>query len=330
MRINEVVEIVYGNLLNQPQISYFENIATQLTQIVRGSLFVAINPSDVNKAIELGAYGILFEDGEIQIIDEECAWIRVDSLQDAITRLIRYRLLVGNISIYYLKNIEFEIAQEISTDPTLYFLKGGFSDFLETTQKQGVQKIITNNPALLEIPLEYTQSILPESDPFKIISCTLFDSKIYFDSKRYTLSLPSIFLGYLSSVITLFLNEEIYFSLGNFEGISYLKPIFVTSKGLLCPYGQSGRVLLAEKHEAHFKYYSSYIMENAKWAKIASFVPIEFVSLFPQAIPYKDIDSLLELLGSHQYNFALILGIDSGFLLENLPKSNEEMSLFDE
>lgn len=330
MRVNEVVEIINGHLLNDPEISSFGNITSSLQKVCSGSLFIATNQDDAKEAIKLGAYGILFEDGDLQIIDDECAWIRVDSLQDATTRLIRYKLLSRNIAFFYLKNIEFEIAKELATDPTLSFLDGDHSEFLEITQKQGIQKIITNNSALLDIPLEYISSIIPDHEPFKIISCTLFDSKIYFDSKRYTLSLPSIFLGYLSSVITLFLNEGIYFSLGNFESISYLQPIFITSKGIRCPYGQSGRVLLAEKRQDHFQYYADYIKENAKWAKICLFVPSTKSDLFPECMTYEDTDSLLESLENYSFNFALILGIDTAFLVNHLPTSQEEKSLFND
>ena len=329
MRINDVVEITHANLLNEPEISSFANITTELKNVVRGSLFIANDNDKIKEAIEQGAYGVIFEDGDLKIIDQECAWIKVDSLQDAITRLIRYKLLSNNISVLYLKNIEFEIAKEILTDPRVEFLQGDYADFLECIQKQGVQKIITKNPKFLELPLEYLEGIIPSNEPFKIISCTLFDSKIYFDSKRYIISLPSIFLGYLASVMTLFMNEEICFSLAHFEGISYLKPIFINQKSFICPYGQSGRVLLAEEQVERFKYYTNYLIENAKWAKVCFFVPENKQDLFPQAIIYKNLDSLLKNLEQYAFNFALILGVKSADLVCNLPQLQEEISLFD-
>lgn len=331
MRINEVVEIANATLINQPQISHFNSITAHLGNVVRESLFIAKNQEESQKAIALGAYGIIFEDGDLEIIDEECAWLKVDSLQDAITRLIRYKLLSSGISVIYLKNIEFEIAKEITTDPTLDFLHGGYADFLESTQKQGIKKIITNNPALLEIPLDVIESLAPEIEPFKIISCTLFDSKIYFDSKRFTLSLPSIFLSDLASVIWLFKNEEISFSLSHFEHIPYLRPIFVTSKNELCDYGQSGRVLLAEKDPHHFQYYADYILENAKWAKVMFFIPEKFASYShpSPSVCYQQEEDLLPLISQHRFNFALVLGVGSDFFLENLKDSHQEASLFD-
>lgn len=332
MRINEVVEIAHATLVNQPQISHFHHITTHLGNVVRESLFIAKNQEESQRAIALGAYGIMFEDGDLRVIDEECAWIKVDSLQDAITRLIRYKLLSSGISIIFLKKIEFEIAQEIATDPRLDFCRGGYADLLESTQKQGIKKIITNNPMLLDIPLDIIKSEIPEVEPFKIISCTLFDSKIYFDSQRFTLSLPSIFLGYLASVVRLFENEEISFSLSSFESISYFKPIFITPQNTICGYGQSGRVLLAEEDPKHFEYYAAYILENAKWAKVMFFVPEKFaLQTYPSpCIFYKKKEDLLSLLSEHRFNFALTLGVKSDFFIENLKNPSKEASLFDQ
>lgn len=329
MRVNDTIEIINANLLNQPEISAFGNITTSLQRVSNGSLFIANNNHDAQEAINQGAYGIIFEDEQIQITQNECAWIKVDSLEDAITRLIRYLILSNNLTIIYLKKIEFEIAKEIITDPRVALLQGGYTEFLECVQNQGVQTIITNNTKLLKIPLEHLEGMIPEHEPFKVISCTLFDSKIYFDSKRYTLSLASIFLPYLASVLTLFENEKIFFSLGHFESIPYFKPIFINHKGFACPYGQSGRVLLAEEQNKHFKYYADYVTQNAKWARISFFVPKEQEDSFPQAICYDDPQKLPALLEKYPFNFALILGISSEFLEEILPVLDEEIGLFD-
>lgn len=332
MRINEVIEIVHATLINQPRISYFCNITARLEEVGRETLFLARDQASSQEAIALGAYGIIFEDGALEVIDEECAWFKVDSLLDALTRLIRYKLLSRGISVIFLKQIEFEIAQEISTDVRVEFLRGGYDDFLSSTQKPCIEKIITNNPILLNVPLDVTEGIIPEVEPFKIISCTLFDSKIYFDSKRFTLSLPSIFLGYLASVIRLFENEQIVFSLSHFEHICYFRPLFVTPQNTLCAYGQSGRVLLAEEDANRFDCYATYLLENAKWAKMLFFLPRQSASsLSPYPfVSYEDKEELLPLIAEHRFNFALILGVGSEFLLQRLKDPLREASLFDE
>lgn len=331
MRINELIGIIQGTLLNDPPLSYFENFTTNLAKVVRGTLFIATTQEDAQEAIALGAYGIVFEDGEIGMIDNEIAWIKVDSLQDSITRFIRYQLLSQQIRLVYLSLIEFEIAEQITQDSEVGFLRGGYADFLELTQTP-VSKIITNDKLFLELSFDYTESISPSVQPFRVISYTLFDTKIYFNSERYTIGLPSLFLDSLSCVIEVLQTEEIEFRLENFESITPLKPNFISSQGTLCKYGQSGRVVIAEQNFEAFKQYATYITLNAKWAKILFFVPEEYFEIFEQIAPtmsYKNPQELLELYKTQNYNFGLTLGINQDFLTTHLQPTQTQTNLFD-
>lgn len=332
MRINEIVEIIHGNLLNNPPLSAFENITTNLAKVQRGSLFVATTPESAKEAISLGAYGIVFEDGDMPMIDNEVAWIRVDLLQDAITRFIRHKLLLQQIQIIFFEKIEFAIAQGIVDDERVVLVSGGYADVLEEVQKENLGKIITSNPKLLELSLEHIQGSFVEHKPFKLISYTLFDSKIYFDSQRYILPLPSIFLEQLASVIALCQAEGINISLAYFQGIPYFKPYFIDAKGHICKYGQSGRVLLVEKDLENFKKYSAYILSNAKWAKTSLFVPQKYYEIFSSisaCFQYNTQEELLELLKKENFHFAMILGIQEDFIIENFKEEQVEVGLFD-
>lgn len=332
MRINEIVEIIHGTLLNNPPLSSFENITANLARVQRGSLFIATTPESAKEAIALGAYGIVFEDGDMPMIDNEVAWIRVDLLQDAMTRYIRHKLLIQHILLIYLVPIEFSIAQEIIDDESVGFVNGGYDEFLEIIQNNNLKKIIVKNSILLEISLDYITTIPSENWPFKVISCTLFDSKIYFDSQRHIITLPNIFLHNLASTISICQAQHIHISLDNFKSIPFLRPIFIDSKNHLCKYGQSGRVIIAEKNLEAFKDYSGYILANAKWAKISLFVPHKYYEIFSSVAncySYSTQDELLEKL-LKPYNFALILGVDEDFITQNFTQEQEGAGLFDD
>lgn len=331
MRINEIVEIIHGNLLNNPPLSAFENVTTNLANVRRGSLFIATTPQSAKEAIALGAYGIVFEDGDMPMIDNEVAWIRVDLLQDAITRFIRFHLLMRNISLLYFPSIEFEIAREIINDEHTCILEGGYGDLLESIQQEDLKNLILKNSSLLELSIEDTPMHTSENMPFRIISCTLFDSKIYYNSQRHIISLPSLFLKNLANVISTCQIHNIQISLENFQPISHLKPNFVDSKNLLCKFGQSGRVIIAEKDLNAFKEYSGYILANAKWAKVSLFVPQEYHEIFSSVCTcyaYNSLENLLKEL-ERPYNFAIVFGVDDQFLLENLKSPTESAGLFD-
>ena len=332
MRINEIAEIIHGNLLNNPPLSAFENVTTNLAKVQRGSLFIATTPQSAKEAIALGAYGIVFEDGDMPMIDNEVAWIRVDLLQDAITRFIRFHLLMRNISLIYLSNIEFDIAKEIINDEYTCILDGGYGDLLEVIQRENLKNLILKNSTLLELSLEEIPVRRPENMPFRVISCTLFDSKIYFNSQRNIIPLPSVFLNNLATVIEMCQSQDIHISLEKFEGIPHLKPNFVDSKNHLCKFGQTGRVIIAEEDLNAFKEYSGYILANAKWAKIALFVPQKYYEIFSAVATcyaYSNPQNLLKEL-ERPYNFAIILGVSDDFLLDNLKYQPEVAGLFDD
>ena len=332
MRINEIVEIIHGTLLNNPPLSSFENITANLAKVQRESLFISTTPEDAKEAIALGAYGIVFEDGDMPMIDNEVAWIRVDLLQEAMTRFIRHRLLIQQISVIFFEEIEYAIAQEIVIDESVALVSGGYADFLEVVQSPLIDKIITSNPQLLEISLEYTQGSYVEHKPFKLLSYTLFDSKIYFDSQRYTLPLPSLFLEQLSSVIALAQAEGIAISLDHFQSIPYFRPHFIDARGNLCKFGQSGKVLIAERDLESFKKYSAYILHNAKWAKISLFVPKQYLEIFSHlahCVGYESEEGLLSSL-KETFHFGMILGVDEDFITQNFTQEQEEAGLFDD
>lgn len=332
MRINEIVEIIHGTLLNNPPLSSFENITANLARVQRGSLFIATTPESAKEAIALGAYGIVFEDGDMPMIDNEVAWIRVDLLQDAMTRYIRHKLLIQQIRVIFFEKIEFSIAQEIVVDESVALVSGGYADLLEMIQNPLISKIITCNPQLLEISLECIEGSYVEHKPFKLISYTLFDSKIYFDSQRYVLPLPSLFLEQLASVITLTQSEEIAISLDHFQSIPYFRPHFIDARGNLCKFGQSGKVLIAERDLESFKKYSAYLLHNAKWAKISLFVPTQFLEIFSsiaQCVGYESEEELLVSL-KETFHFGIILGVDEDFITQNFTQEQEGAGLFDD
>lgn len=88
--VNEIVEIAFGTLLNQPSISFFNQICDEVNEIKQGDLFVANHlkksPQEVQKeieeAVQRGAFGILFS-GNIAMSDPEVAWISVEDLEQS-------------------------------------------------------------------------------------------------------------------------------------------------------------------------------------------------------------------------------------------------------
>ncbi|WP_304382711.1 hypothetical protein [uncultured Helicobacter sp.] len=65
MRVNEVVEITKGVLLNTPSIAMFSRIICHLEKIEKGDLYIALDEEatsyHITQAIQAGAYGVICE-----------------------------------------------------------------------------------------------------------------------------------------------------------------------------------------------------------------------------------------------------------------------------
>ncbi|PAF52295.1 hypothetical protein [Helicobacter sp. 13S00477-4] len=319
MRVNEAIEIINGELSSQPAISSFEGVAIRISEVKRGCLFIAKNPDEIDGAIALGAYGIVY-DKYVQMVDGEIAWIKVKSVYDAIIRLIRYQFLSNQIAIYFVSEIEYAIASEIIIDPKIGFFDNDLEELLSFINKdEYLEGIFIKNEALLDLVLEYNQAVLPTEQPFKVLTATLFETKIHYKLAQYDLKLPSLFLPELSSIIDLCVMNKIIFELRNFSHIAYMQPYFINAYAKLVGYGQTDRVVITESDIEKFKKYVAYIAINAKWGKLMLFLPKGYEGVFDmmaQNEVYLEKSDLNSLLKQENYNFGLVLGLENKELID--------------
>ena len=92
MRLENILALTNAKLINEPFVNSFENIVFQADKIKRGDLFVAFEEQEIQTAILNGAYGIIFSK-PTQISDNEIAWIKVLDIEDALKRLLRFRII---------------------------------------------------------------------------------------------------------------------------------------------------------------------------------------------------------------------------------------------
>ncbi len=90
-KIDSIVRISGGVLLNAPSVDSIEDIKISSSKVKRGDLFLDINNSneDIEIAVENGAYCILTALIP-KISDEEIAWISVKNLDTSLIKLARF------------------------------------------------------------------------------------------------------------------------------------------------------------------------------------------------------------------------------------------------
>ena len=93
MKIETLVNLIGGELLNSPYISEVTSFTDNKDNVTRGSCFFVKKSEDIEKAVKNGAYAIVSENFE-NIIDKEIAWIRVDSIKKSVFNIFKYENLI--------------------------------------------------------------------------------------------------------------------------------------------------------------------------------------------------------------------------------------------
>lgn len=334
MKINQIVELMQGELKNIPAVDSFDGVSFSLSGLKKGSLFFARNNNEIDAAVSMGAYGIVYEQ-EVSINDNEIAWIRVKDLQESLMRLLRFFLLTKEIDAFCLKDREFEIFSQICTDSSTFCHSSDLEVLLEKifNSNLDIKHIVFPESKPLEYLLDFTPSIVPQKSDIDVRVATLFDMRFYYKLSQYHLYLPVLFINDLKAVLYFCETYHIDFDLNLFSKLESVCPNFIDFTPKLLEYGESERVVIAQEQFLEFKRYAEYIASNGKWGKVMLFVPQECCEEFLlPAVKYQDNEELIKLLGKEQFNFGLIFGIKNEVLIEllknNVPKV--ALSLFDE
>lgn len=240
MRLEQALDILYGELINSPCISAFSNITHDIKQVGNGTLFFALNSDCIQSAIENGAYGIVFEGDIPNNSDTEIAWIRVQSITQSIKRFIRYFLLESKYTIVMLTPIEISLAKGLQSGFTIIHsntLQDCLTEIFKLYKDSMLVKdecfspfckiLLTSIQALENLDIhtcfsvQYARLRLADNKSalskdiekeiprryYKhcdIVSYGLFDSKIIFDGMLYKIALPYILLPFLESLMATF------------------------------------------------------------------------------------------------------------------------------
>ncbi|GAA8786324.1 hypothetical protein oki772_11220 [Helicobacter pylori] len=315
--VNEAVELSLGELQNTPSISYFNSIVSSLNKVQKGSLFVAKDHTLIPKALELGAYGILYA-GEYPLSDRDVAWIKLKDIEHSLNHLFKFCLLNERVVGVLLSPIELEIASKIMVSDFVWCLKESLEDLFII---EGCK--IAFFDKLEWLHLFYKQERLKEDlkeSRLIVLNQSFFCSALVCEKQEYELKMPCIFLEPLKRVIQLCEKLQIEFDL-NLLGkkeypLDHCKPFFVNKNLEIAPYGATARVIIAETSKELFEMMLQKALETLSWGKIVVFCRKNSAVFFKKANPYfyTTQNNLKEQLKNLAFNFAFIYGISSHHL----------------
>ena len=297
MRIEDIVNITDGELINEGYIKDILAFSDEVKKVKREHLFISNDIDEIKEAIKKGAYAILFSK-DLKIIDDEIAWIKVEDINEAFLKLLKYKLL--DKTLYYTDSLTLEIIKSINRDKRLAIIdKVNFEylndDFIYLTACEKVKNI-----ALQKEEIKSNIKITP-------IHTTAFITEFILNNQKYSLIFPSVYLDNLEIAISFFEKLELAYHLKDVK-ISRFIPEFINSRYEKVAFGRTERVVIQGiKKDKYFIKELNYIFNKLKYADVKFYDETNIENF------YKD-----------NFNFAVLIDCK----VELKEKEIKEVSLF--
>jgi ferrochelatase len=320
MRLENIIALTHAKLVNEPCVNIFENIIFDAQKVKRGDLFIAYDKTDIHIAIQNGAYGIVFEQ-DTQILDDEIAWIRIQNLDEAIKRLLRFKMLQKEVVVYQCNEIVLKLALQIQTQVNFVVVHGDVKNIFTPLWFIENRAIILFCPTLSDKDI-FANSKTISSTPLEkieIIEKTLFETSFIYSNIFYERQLISpLFIPYLEELFHLLKTLKIQYTLKKFIPIEHFEAVFINKNFELKNFGTSDKVLIFEKKSALIDNEIVFLRTNASWAKIIIIIPNHISTKDSQNVfHYNNDKEIFEILKANTFHFALIFGVDKSILEEN-------------
>ena len=332
MKISSIVDIVDGELLNSPSISFINNISSDANKVKTSDMFIAKNIEDLKIALQNGAYAVIFEK-DFEVIDNEIAFIKVKNLELALLKIVRYKLSTLKIKSYFCTDETFDMLklyQNNHTKPIFLISKNIEKAFKFIDDIKDGDILISKNKKLLE-------SIYPDSKEFEkkldensiknLIKHSLFElsfsyNDIYFSKLR----LSKIYLNSFLNIYDFFKGN---IDISKLKLYSNFKAIFIDKDFQPIESGKSDSFIICQTNKNLISIEIAYLKNEFKYAKtiFVSNYKISFLDEKEQII-INNIEDLKNILKNLKFNCIYLIGFTNQESFEFLQNSQKLQTLF--
>lgn len=309
MRLESLLRLTEGELLTTPSVSATEGFAQEPLHVERGFAYFAQDRliSSIQEAVKRGAYAI-FTDKDVPVSDPEIAWIRVESIEMALIRLMRFEIAHAKHTFVHLSPLEYALMRALSLPKSLCFLGDSLAHSFTTIMNAAAPlHVFSTNRALVEkIAPTFGKLPDPQYAPSLLQHSTLFQSSFTHKGRYYAhLPLSSLFVTSFAQVVEFLDTLGIAYSPYHLKPIAHFEPIFVDKRMRIHPFGTTRQALIVESDPQLFA---------QELASIASHYPeLKMLTCKPegQALHVNTTHTYAhthELLGLQDFRYALVLG----------------------
>lgn len=248
-KIDSIVRISGGVLLNTPSVDSIEDIKISSKNVKRGDLFIDVNGNteEIEEAVQNGAYCILTALIP-KISDEEIAWVSVKDLEKSLIKLARFYAVEKNFRFIPLLDVQYALAKSLHVEEKAKLLSNfTFEALMQILKSEKETLFFVVKNSFIQNVDPTIKKIKSKIEPDKIFENGLFHSSfIYKDKFVKEVRLSSFFIPYLCSLIECFDQLNINYKIDNFNNFEHFYPQFVTSKLEISDFGTTRRVIIFE------------------------------------------------------------------------------------
>ena len=332
MQISSILDIVDGELLNSPSISFIYSIKTNAKKVKEGDLFIAKNLEDIELAINHGAFAIIIEEN-FPIIDNEIAWIKVKEIEISIIKLIRYKLSVLNLEAYFCDVVAYQLLKLYSSSfsKRIKLIPNKLENLFKNIDELEEKNIIVSSNS------EILNKIYPQNKSFNEITTTLeienliehslFETSFSFKGVYFSkLKISSLYLAQFLRVYN-FLDGNLDFN--KLKQFNNLKPLFIDRNLNLIEFGKSDRFIICQDIKSLYEYEILYLKIKYKYAKTL-FITLSYIKYLPQEeqIIINNLDELKPMLKKLKFNAVYLIGFNYNQVQEYFLRNEHQLTLF--
>ena len=326
MKIEDILNLTEGVLSNTPKVQAIEAASVYPSKIDHGDLFFSSDQEEIDKAIENGAYAIVYDDENIVRNDDEIAWIKVSDIQLAAFKLIRYVVIKKEASFYLLSEHELTFLKMILTHKTnIAFIANDWRKAFEQILNSDDALFIGTDKELMKLIKPDATKLEREVDGY-VVSDTLFRTTFKVGGFVYQeKELIPFHLEYLLRVVHFCDEQELPYSVDRIKYTKHFMPVFIDMKLKSTRPSNSDRVAIFTDNLPDIAKAREYVMRSNMWVKSIVLTPPKTkVPNIDHPHWFNNEEEVREILKSIHFNYAFIYNADKSIL--NTIK--EEYSLF--
>jgi len=326
MKIEDILNLTEGTLSNTPKVQAIESATVYYSKVEHGDLFFSSNQEEINKAIENGAYAIVYDDENIVRKDEEIAWIKVSDIQLAAFKLIRYVIIKKEAQFFLLSEHELTFLKMILLHKNnISFVSNDWRKAFEQILNSDGSLFVGTDKELMKLIKPDVAKLEREVEGYPV-SDTLFRTTFKVGGfVHQEKELIPFHLEYLLRAIDFCDKEGLPYSVDRIKYTKHFMPVFIDLKLKSTRPSNSDRVAIFTDSLSDIAKAREYVMRSNMWVKSIVLTPPKTkVPGIDHPHWFNNEEEVRELLKSIHFNYAFIYNADKSIL--NTIK--EEYSLF--